>query len=175
MRDICRVLGCALLLIVALPHILRGAGPPVVSVDPAGSFAVGYADYRAKIGDGVFFYASCLYVQDSETYAAYLIVPRSEKADIMLLERHDGVLGNMATIERETGNKHLDTVLNMSKLEANNGGFRITETEGGIGSNMRVSGLMDQLLVREFRIGTGEKLDWLPITGPECDPEFYHY
>jgi len=147
-------LGIALTVLVAFaaPHILRGAGPDIVPADPSGSFKVGYADYRAKIGDGVFFYDSCQYVQDSETYGAYLIVPRSEKADIMLLERHNGVLANMATIERETPKRHLDTVIDMSALEANNGGFRITDTLGGIGSNMRVSGLMDQLLRREFRI-----------------------
>jgi hypothetical protein len=175
MRMIRRVLLCAFLLIPAGSQILRATGSQIMPVDPAGSFKVEYADYRAAIGDGVFFYDSCQYVQDSETYGAYLIVPRSEKADIMLLERRNGVLVNMATIGRETPNKHLDTVLDMSKLEANNGGFRITDTLGGIGSNMRVSGLMDQLLTREFRIGTGDKLDWLPITGPDCDPEFYHY
>ena len=92
-----------------------------------------------------------------------------------MIETRSGDVVDMTTIERETPNKHFDTVIDMSTIEKNNGGFRVTDTLGGIGSIMRVSGMMDQLLMRPFHIATAKDLDRLPITGPPCDDDYYHY
>ncbi|HUC62315.1 MAG TPA: hypothetical protein VMF53_10195 [Alphaproteobacteria bacterium] len=135
--------------------------PFATNAAKAGLFEDAYADYRAKIGNGTIFYASCrtLHVMapdDSDLDRVYLIVPQSRDAGIVMIEWSG------------------ETIVDWTEIERKGAEYRIAWTEGGIWSLMSASGLVDQLRNRDFRMATGEDLDHLPITGPQCIDALHH-
>lgn len=116
-----------------------------------------FADYRAEVGDGVIFYASCRYLLNGTIMTATLVVPRSDMAEMAMIERYPGGISNFSWIE---------------KLE---GTGRVDNMQGGMWTIEHIAGLVEQLRARDFRIATGKDMDHLPITGPQCDANYYKY
>lgn len=145
---------CAALVFLAI-------SPCATHAARAGLFEDAYADFRAKVGDGIIFYSSCrtLYVKtldDSQLDRVYLIVPQSRDAGIVMIEWSG------------------DTIVDWTEIERKGAEYRITWTQGGMWSLLAAYGRVDQLRSRDFQMATGKDLGRLPITGPQCIDALYH-
>jgi hypothetical protein len=149
MRKFILIVALAALAATAFGRIAHAAAPD--AIDEA------FADYRTMIGDGVVFYASCRYLLNGTIMTATLVVPRSDTAKMAMIERYP------------------DGILNFSWINKLDRTGRVDNMQGGMWTIEHIAGLVEQLRVRDFRIATGKDMDHLPITGPQCDANFYQY